>query len=293
MREARIIFPTEPLARERTRFEHDLVQAFGGFTSSDGYGAWANDEGGVIQEQVIIYDIAMDADGAFRLQDLAFEYGRLLGQEAVYVRKPSGEVEIVDMKQKASPVASPAPAAAPYDPADRLNQAEKAFLDRVKDPQGVVRDKTDDWERRKDVNRQAGAQALDALRQQPGGNVGTGERQATPLGAAAWIKAGGSPDTYPGEGESATELATAHAERKLGIKRLPQAGEVWSTGSGGKAAVTGRASIADGGFYVSLLDAGNYAGVSPGYGFTVNLDGKHLRGGDARPLDLKRFLTAF
>ena len=49
----------------------------------------------------------------------------------------------------------------------------------------------------------------------------------------------------------------------------------------------------DGGFYVTLLDRGDYAGMSPGYNFTVNLDGQYLRGGDAHPLDLKRFLTAF
>jgi hypothetical protein len=236
MREARIIFPTEPLARERTRFEHDLVSVFGGFISNDGYSAWMNDEGGVTQEQVTIYDIAMRDE--FRdygqLKNLAVEYGRRLAQEAVYVRFPSGDVEIIHLGAKRAPEASPAPEKAPYDPADRLNQAEKAFLDRLMDPEGVM----------------------------------------------------GEPKAYD-------RSISPEGEFVIGAKRLPKPGEVWSTVSGGKAAVTGRASIQDGGYYASLLDPGNYAGVNPGYGFTVNLDGKHLRGGDAHPLDLKRFLTAF
>jgi hypothetical protein len=230
MREARIIFPTEPLARERTRFEHDLVSAFGGFTRTIGDGGWAGDDGKTVYETVSIYDIAMrdEFQDFGPLKNMAVEYGRRLEQEAVYVRYPSGDVEIIPLKAESKPAASPAPAAAPYDPADLLNPAEKAFLDRVKDPQGVRRDRT------------------------------AGERQAMPLGT----------------------------------KRLPKAGEAWTTSIGGVAVVTHRSSVLDGGYNcVVVRAAGDYA--SPGWTFSVNLDGKVLRDHSAHPLDLVRFLTTF
>jgi hypothetical protein len=233
MREARIIFPTEPLARERTRFEHDLVSAFGGFTRTIGDGGWAGDDGKTVYETVSIYDVAMEdaPTNARQLKVLAVQYGRLLAQEAVYVRFASGAVEIIPMKAKSDPAASPVPASHTPVGYPGLNKAEQAFLDRVADPEGVVR-----------------VRGVDR-----------------PL---------------------------AEFDKPLGTKRLPKAGEAWTTSIGGVAVVTHRSSVLDGGYNcVVVKAAGDYA--SPGWTFSVNLDGKVLRDHSAHPLDLVRFVSAF
>jgi hypothetical protein len=92
---------------------------------------------------------------------------------------------------------------------------------------------------------------------------------------------------YPGEG------ATANAERKLGIRRLPKTNEVWKTASGGRAATISRASLLGGGWDCILLQPGSTA-LGGGHRFAVNLDGKAaLLDGGPHPLDLVSFVSSF
>lgn len=143
MKEARIILPVVDNMLKSLNihdaFMRSVTDMFGGFTMTTGSGGWKRDNGEYVDDDVAIYDIACDehSDSTYdKLFLLATEYGRQLGQQAVYLRYPDGEVEIVDLDP---------PVAAPHHPAkdcatepqpdliaddDGMGQAIGATLDR-------------------------------------------------------------------------------------------------------------------------------------------------------------------
>lgn len=102
MREATIILPVLDNAGASLEHVHaslaaDLLEAFGGFTAATVYGAWKDaDTGRVYQDESTEYRVSAEWVGRQekRLINLAGQYARKAGQEAVYVRLPSGEVEL-------------------------------------------------------------------------------------------------------------------------------------------------------------------------------------------------------
>lgn len=96
MREARIILPMscEPI---RVLFEAQLLDAWGGFTVATATGGWRDASGLPVKERVRTYDIAMGDDpmNRPRLEALARWVVMHGKQECVYVRFPTGEVELV------------------------------------------------------------------------------------------------------------------------------------------------------------------------------------------------------
>ena len=77
-----------------------LAQSFGGFTLTNGHGAWTDADNNVITEPVAVYSIAMEnsAFNAQRLRELAVETGKLLQQQAVFICLASGTAEIIDLR---------------------------------------------------------------------------------------------------------------------------------------------------------------------------------------------------
>lgn len=107
MKEARITMPLvgHYLTTERSELAHRLfsirvAKRFGGYTATKGFGGWVDASGNLIEEAVMVYDIAATPDEAadVDLVELAEWFGRDMRQEAVYVRKFTGEVVIIDLK---------------------------------------------------------------------------------------------------------------------------------------------------------------------------------------------------
>lgn len=106
--EARLIVPTNEnqdgdmtYAAYRLRLrvlERDLVHAFGGFTATEGRGAWDNGDGSIEHEPVCVYLIAVDSEDMEAL--LTFNTLRdyvkaRLGQKAVYLSRTTIEAKPV------------------------------------------------------------------------------------------------------------------------------------------------------------------------------------------------------
>lgn len=107
MKEARITMPlvgdfmtSEASERAHRLFSKLIAKRFGGYTATKGFGGWIDAGGNLIEEAVMVYDIAATPDEAADadLVELAKWFGRELRQEAVYVRKLTGEVVIIDLK---------------------------------------------------------------------------------------------------------------------------------------------------------------------------------------------------
>lgn len=105
MREARIILPKADNAGNDMALAHadlarTLCQTFGGATANQTRGMWVSPEGKLYDEPGIAYDVAMEdtADNDKALRSIAVRFGERCGQEAMYVRYASGEVEIVDTR---------------------------------------------------------------------------------------------------------------------------------------------------------------------------------------------------
>jgi hypothetical protein len=103
MREARIILPKTDnrglsLAAIHSRLALDLVDTFGGATAADTHGLWRNGLGVLHVEDGTAYDVAVDdnPENVAKLRDIATAYGKAADQEAVYLRLPSGDVEIIE-----------------------------------------------------------------------------------------------------------------------------------------------------------------------------------------------------
>jgi hypothetical protein len=114
-REARIILPATADAAGIAAIEQRLVHLFGGFTRSLGAGAWRDQDGSVVSEDVLIYDVATaaftaaaDASGVLsheserawlgastHLRAIARDACNAFRQECVYLRTPDGEVHLI------------------------------------------------------------------------------------------------------------------------------------------------------------------------------------------------------
>jgi len=106
LKEARIIVPEH---KEALQFALDAVAGyFGGSTVTKGQGTWRDDTGKFILEPVNVIDIA--CPDTFKtetaLRAIAHAVGKLAKQECVYVRWPSGRVELIST---ADPWRKPAP----------------------------------------------------------------------------------------------------------------------------------------------------------------------------------------
>lgn len=101
LREACLIVPsTGPKAKETLKVVGEwMVQAFGGVTMTTGIGGWRDPNGNSVVEPVSIFTTACDPDNphvASILHGMA-NYVRVeMVQDAVYTRRPNGEVVIVD-----------------------------------------------------------------------------------------------------------------------------------------------------------------------------------------------------
>ena len=96
LREGRIILP-------KTARGHDLIRReasklFGGYTETEGRDGWINDQGELEQEQVRIYDIAMDTGdkSAALLRRLAQALLLKSNEVAIHVRYADSTVEIIE-----------------------------------------------------------------------------------------------------------------------------------------------------------------------------------------------------
>lgn len=117
LREARIVLPEfgndgSPLCGAGgpvTRLEGMLVKLFGGYTRTEGVGAYMNGGGHTITESVIVYDVACYPTQKGLLRTLAETFAHEAKQEAVYLRYPDGIVEFVT--EAGQPSTSPLPTA--------------------------------------------------------------------------------------------------------------------------------------------------------------------------------------
>lgn len=98
MREGRIILPGED-GPVHDALRHALVETFGGYTATAGYGGWRDADGLLVSEDVTVYDVGVSIGQDWKLHSIAREYGRKAGQEAVYVRDGHGIVQIIPLKE--------------------------------------------------------------------------------------------------------------------------------------------------------------------------------------------------
>jgi hypothetical protein len=126
--EARIIIPCDVSPMVRASAERQLLEAFGGFTRSEAFGAWLPSIGAApICEAVFVYDVACAAFtseagatgivsheseraflGASRtLATIARNICRDGAQESVYVRHPTGEVQLIGLRGALADAAGP------------------------------------------------------------------------------------------------------------------------------------------------------------------------------------------
>lgn len=101
MRIGRIILPMqdnngEPMPLVHAELRHRLVSRFGGFTSYEGFGGWAN-AGVVQQEPVVIYDVALSLCQADVLRSIARQVGREARQKSMMIALPDGDVEFLEI----------------------------------------------------------------------------------------------------------------------------------------------------------------------------------------------------
>lgn len=103
-RTAQIILPVwdneaKSLADAHKILVKELLDAFGGFTRTDGIGWWKSDvDGHTYNETVYVYTIAMDEHGSFGsavLRRIGREMCTIANQQAVYVQLPDGKVEFL------------------------------------------------------------------------------------------------------------------------------------------------------------------------------------------------------
>lgn len=113
MREARIILPVpvahtaderRPQIEAQVWFQDALCALAGGFTLTKGVGGWTPPSGPSIEENILIYDIAIQTQPnpsphERALRALAEELGRKTGQASVYFRAPSGLVEFLKIEE--------------------------------------------------------------------------------------------------------------------------------------------------------------------------------------------------
>lgn len=109
LREARVVMPM-PLdgMRHHEAMRRQFIKAFGGYTAQVGNGGWMDPATGeIIDEPVVIYDVAIKPGENVKLYLIARDTAKALGQKAVYIRYPDGVVEIVPSDQSKEALNSP------------------------------------------------------------------------------------------------------------------------------------------------------------------------------------------
>lgn len=102
MREASIVIPDpdtmggHAIRRANINLRKNLCDAFGGYTLHKAQGAWRDETGQIVYDDNLVYTVAMDdtAENKFKLRQLAEAAGVEAEQEVVYLRLPSGDVEL-------------------------------------------------------------------------------------------------------------------------------------------------------------------------------------------------------
>lgn len=104
MREASFIIPTV----DKEGFLSDshvidacgaLVDAFGGVTKTYGTGYWRDDSGNLIKEPVAILTVAWEGEKDITFGAIAAKCAADLDQDALYIKWPSGNVDILSRSQ--------------------------------------------------------------------------------------------------------------------------------------------------------------------------------------------------
>lgn len=105
LKEARIIAvvrnPEDLL--QLNSLQHRILEAFGGFTRSQAYGAWRNPETEeVVYDESYCLDIAVQdtLQTRLKLQELAQAWGKATDQISVYVRYPNGSVDFIEIERE-------------------------------------------------------------------------------------------------------------------------------------------------------------------------------------------------
>lgn len=107
MREARLILPVQgndgqELLPFHLLLRRMLVRTWGGYNSSHVTGGWVDHAGTLYEDEGIAYDVAMEPHEGNNqiLRSLAVDFGSRMGQLGVYLRYPSGDVEILDLEEE-------------------------------------------------------------------------------------------------------------------------------------------------------------------------------------------------
>lgn len=97
MKEARIILPINVSLPDIRKVEEVLIGNFGGYTKSEGKGAWRSPSGEVLNENVYILDIAYDQNTGndMVLHTVAQTFLQEAHQIEVYLRYGNGWVQMV------------------------------------------------------------------------------------------------------------------------------------------------------------------------------------------------------
>ncbi len=94
MREFKIILPAKLGLKAIRQFEEHLLTHFGGFTRTDGLGAWRNHKT-IDREWMWIYTVATDLEHTSPVRQLAADICATLDETCIYLRHCDGEVELV------------------------------------------------------------------------------------------------------------------------------------------------------------------------------------------------------
>lgn len=101
MREALIILPIQgndgtDLSAAHAALAKDICRTFGGATISEARGMWIDPTGRLFDEPVRQYAVACEDNAASvaALRGMADGIGRVARQQSMYLRLPSGDVEI-------------------------------------------------------------------------------------------------------------------------------------------------------------------------------------------------------
>jgi hypothetical protein len=89
----------EPITPEvLVELHREILGQFEGFTiHPTSLGRWQSRAGRVYQEEVVVYEVAIDVGKVPLLRDVVCRLGRRLGQLAMYFDAPPPSVEIIDL----------------------------------------------------------------------------------------------------------------------------------------------------------------------------------------------------
>lgn len=101
MKLAQIVLPKydnngRPLFMEHEQLKHDLLKAWGGYTSTEAFGSWL--PGADLPpkaEASVVYAIAMERADVTKLRDMAAKLAKQCRQDSVMIVTPCGDVAFI------------------------------------------------------------------------------------------------------------------------------------------------------------------------------------------------------